>query len=276
MDMRIENKVVPIYANSEAGNRCHIRQLDTYFSKIPDQARELDIFYLRPLGNIPDDPSRPWFAAAPVGENKFCTMVKEMFAEVGVVNKTDHSLRATGATDLYTANVPEKLIQQRTGHRSLKAPRTYEWTTGEQELAVLTSGSKIDYTQAQQSGVENPGESSQESSTMATLPSPEQQHTTNPPSQMLKQLCQVSQTQSFAPNLMSLFGSTTNCVINVNCGQSSTSVKFQTRKTSIMKCQKKWTRLCQIWTSTFDLSTFDLLFLYAPVLYTHYLEKVNL
>ena len=36
--------------------------------------------------------------------------------------------------------------------------------------------------------------------------------------------------KSFAPNLMSLFGSTTNCVINVNFGQLSTSVKFQSKE----------------------------------------------
>ena len=131
--MRIENKIVPIYANSEAGDRCHVKQLDAYFSKIPDQARQLDIFYLRPLGNIPDDPTRPWFAATPVGENKLGAMVKDKFTEVGIVNKTNHSLRATGATNLYTANVPEKLIQQRTGHHSVKALRIYEQTTGEQE-----------------------------------------------------------------------------------------------------------------------------------------------
>ena len=53
-------------------------------------------------------------------------MVKDMFAEVGIAGKTNHSLRATGATNLYTANVPEKMIQQCTGHRLLKALRTYE------------------------------------------------------------------------------------------------------------------------------------------------------
>ena len=61
-------------------------------------------------------------------------MVKDMFAEVGIAGKTNHSLRATGATNLYTANVPEKMIQQCTGHRLLKALRTYERTTEEQEL----------------------------------------------------------------------------------------------------------------------------------------------
>ena len=90
-------------------------------------------------------------------------------------------------------------------------------------------------TQAQQSGSETPGESAQESSMLAVSPLPDQQCTTKPPpppppSHILKQLCQVSQSQSFAPNLTSLFGSTTNCVINVNFGQSSTSVKFQNKK----------------------------------------------
>ena len=130
-DMRIENncKIVPIYANSEAGDRCHVRQLDTYFSKIPDQARQLDIFYLRPLGNIPNDPTRPRFAATPVGENKLGAMVKDMFTEVGIVNKTNHSLRATGATNLYTANVPEKLIQQCTGE-GFTYLQINNWRTG--------------------------------------------------------------------------------------------------------------------------------------------------
>ena len=34
------------------------------------------------------------------------------------------SLHATGASALFEANVPEKIIQERTGHRSLKA----HWT----------------------------------------------------------------------------------------------------------------------------------------------------
>ena len=34
-----------------------------------------------------------------------------------------------GATTLYNANIPEKLIQERTGHRSIKALRQYERTS---------------------------------------------------------------------------------------------------------------------------------------------------
>jgi hypothetical protein len=50
--------------------------------------------------------------------------------------KTNHSLRVTGASCLYEAGVPEKIIQQRTGHRSLDALRMYESVTEKQEMAV--------------------------------------------------------------------------------------------------------------------------------------------
>ena len=227
-DLRVENKVVPILANGDAGIRCHVKQLDVYFSKLPAQARELDAFYLRPLTNAPDDPTKSWFATVPVGENKLGAMVKDMFGEVGISGKTNHSLRATGATSLYTANVPEKMIQQRTGHRSLKALRIYERTTQDQELAVskiLTSDSKIDYAEATSKPAAE-SEATAPSSSLGVVPAKQCDLPSNAPSHMLNQLCQVSKSQSFAPSLSTLFGSTTNCVINVNFGQSSTSVEF--------------------------------------------------
>ena len=52
-------------------------------------------------------------------------MVKDMCAEAQILGKTNHSLRATGATTLFQIHVPEKVIQKVTGHRSLEALRTY-------------------------------------------------------------------------------------------------------------------------------------------------------
>ena len=51
-------------------------------------------------------------------------------------NKTNHSLRATGATQLYESGVPEKLVQEQTGHRSLEALHVYERTNEDQHRAV--------------------------------------------------------------------------------------------------------------------------------------------
>ena len=45
-DLRIENKIVPIYTNSEAGIRCHVKQLDLYLSKLaPCHIYNMDILY---------------------------------------------------------------------------------------------------------------------------------------------------------------------------------------------------------------------------------------
>ena len=48
-------------------------------------------------------------------------------------NKTNHSLRATGATTMFDRGVPEKIIQER---RSLEALRSYERISAQQHQEV--------------------------------------------------------------------------------------------------------------------------------------------
>ena len=60
-------------------------------------------------------------------------MVKEMCAEAGIGKKTNHSLRASGASAMFRANAPEQIIQRTTGHRSIEALRTYERVSTEQQ-----------------------------------------------------------------------------------------------------------------------------------------------
>ena len=56
----------------------------------------------------------------PAGRNYLRSLVKEVSKEAGIEGeKSNHSLTVTGATRMWEANVPEKLIQQRTGHRNL-------------------------------------------------------------------------------------------------------------------------------------------------------------
>ena len=70
------------------------------------------------------------------GVNKLIGLVKSMFSSIGIISgKSNHSLRASGATETFRASVPEKIIQEHTGHRSLKALRTYEHTTGTLNLS---------------------------------------------------------------------------------------------------------------------------------------------
>ena len=94
-------------------------------------------FYLRPMPSTSNDPRKPWYYSCPVGKNVISSMLKNMCSIAGIEShKTNHSLRATGATDMFRAGVPEKIIQQRTGHLSLKALGEYERTTDAQQKAV--------------------------------------------------------------------------------------------------------------------------------------------
>ena len=87
--------------------------------KIPKEAIKKDNFYLQPIANV-KDPAQPWFTTVPVGRNVLSKMVKSICEDADVSGqKTNHSLRATGATEMYHAGVPEKVIQERTGHLSL-------------------------------------------------------------------------------------------------------------------------------------------------------------
>lgn len=71
-----------------------------------------------------------------------------MFKKLIVPNNTakSNSLRATSASHLFSYNVPEKLIQEKTGHRSLAGLCAYECTTTKQEQAItkiLSSSTKF-------------------------------------------------------------------------------------------------------------------------------------
>ena len=72
-----------------------------------------------------------------------------MFAEAQIPGMfTNHILRAYGATTLYNINIPEKLIQERTGHQSIKALKQYERTSESQIMEMSNISSTSDNVQA--------------------------------------------------------------------------------------------------------------------------------
>ena len=143
--LHVPNKIVPLYTCRcpEAGEHCPVHILDMYtciyISNLPKEALADDIFF-RPLENVPTDSMSPWYSGAqPIGKNTLEHKLSRMCALAGIEGRvTNHSLRATSATQMYEMGVPEKIIQERTGHRSLEALRVYERTkfnTHQQETA---------------------------------------------------------------------------------------------------------------------------------------------
>ena len=82
-------------------------------------------------------PSSPWYEASPVGKEKLRTFVQVTCKEAGISeHKMNHSLQAARATALFTADIPEKIIQEVIGHRS-SAVMAYERPTIQQRGSVF-------------------------------------------------------------------------------------------------------------------------------------------
>ena len=111
-----------------------MKLLDFYIKKLPENPPG---FYLRPLERAPEDPLKPWYAKVKVGVNTLKGFLPEISEKAGIgVRYTNHSLRATAVTRMYENGVPEKIISEKSGHRSLKALRTYEHTSETQEKSA--------------------------------------------------------------------------------------------------------------------------------------------
>ena len=79
-------------------------------------------------------------SSVPVGKNQLSKTVQEMCSQAGVSGKkTNHSLRASAITSLFRAGVSEKVIQDRSGHRSLDGLRKYERVSEEQQASACSS-----------------------------------------------------------------------------------------------------------------------------------------
>ena len=99
-------------------------------------------------------------------------MVKKMCLEAKIEGDfTNHSLRASGTTELFQHEVPETVIQDFTGHRSVKALQKYEKVAVMQKRAasnILTGTSMAENFSAevQKMHAESKGLESQQSSHM--------------------------------------------------------------------------------------------------------------
>ena len=126
------NKVVHAYAhvNSE---RCPVKVLDFYRSKVRDIPQSTNAFYLQPKVSLPLNLADPWFKNIAVGVNQLKNMMSTISQLAGLpVVYTNHSLRATSTTRMFCSGVPEKVVAEITGHKSVKALRQYEQTNIEQ------------------------------------------------------------------------------------------------------------------------------------------------
>jgi len=114
--------------------KCLDKLLDQYLEKLPPDAPFL---YMQPLEKVLDDSKKAWYTLQRVGFNTLKGFVIKIFSGTGIdCDYTNHSLRATSITRMFTSQVPEKIIAEKSGYRSLTALRSYEYTSWEQDRAA--------------------------------------------------------------------------------------------------------------------------------------------
>ena len=77
-------------------------------------------FYLRPPPSVSS--SVPWYGQAVVGVNTLKNMPELCKESCLGIQYANHSLRATAITRMYEGGVPENIIREKSGHRSIKGP----------------------------------------------------------------------------------------------------------------------------------------------------------
>ena len=122
-DSKAKNKEVRLYAQPES-DRCLVHLLDTYLALLPVGVK---FFYLHPCKEFPSDPTKPAYTRQRIGINKLKDILSVISSTSGVTTRyTNHCLRATAMTRMFNQGVPEKIIADKSGHRSVESLRAYE------------------------------------------------------------------------------------------------------------------------------------------------------
>ena len=119
---------------------CLVEIYEMYLSKIQDLATKVDAFYFTPHR----DQRVFGFEKVAIGINTLNKILPEkLCAAAGLPKKTSHCLRVTCATNLFQNGVEEKIIRERTGHRS-NALMRYEHPTEKQMVKVSAALTPVD------------------------------------------------------------------------------------------------------------------------------------
>ena len=132
-DLKYEPCVVKhiCHAVGEKHEPCLVDIYQMYIELVRDQSKGVKAFYLKP------NCTRFAYDKLPVGINSLNEILPSLCKAGGFECKTSHSLRVTCASTLFNEGVEEKLIRDRTGHRS-NALYKYEKCSEQKVVNVST------------------------------------------------------------------------------------------------------------------------------------------
>ena len=136
-NMKTDRKVVWVYPSKNI-NRCPVRLVEKYIKLCPPFFKKSN-FYLQSHAK---PYAKTWYANQVVGQNSLAKVIKTMLHDARIDGFfTGHSLRRSGTTRLFQADVDRKLIKEMSGHRS-DVVDCYTITSDEQraKLSAIIGG----------------------------------------------------------------------------------------------------------------------------------------
>ena len=122
-DAKVKSIEVRMYSR-HGTERCLVKLLDVYLSKLPHDSLHL---YMHLLREIPSDCTKPHYTQHRVGVNALKAVLPNLSGELGCVGRyTNHCLRATAMSRMFNVCVPKKIIADKSEHCSTEALRSYE------------------------------------------------------------------------------------------------------------------------------------------------------
>ena len=104
------NKTVRALTDAQEGNLCHVRILDFYLKKIPPEAFEKDVFYLKPVKECADSwaSTEHWFTAKPLGRAAVTKLVREIHARADGLDSSSCTRPSPSTGFGFVAQGPER------------------------------------------------------------------------------------------------------------------------------------------------------------------------
>ena len=128
-DTNMQNKESKTYA-MPGSDRYLVKLLDMYLEKLTPGSQH---FYMCPLPEVPID----WYTQQRFGINTIKRFVLKFCNDSGIeASNTNHSLRATSITRMHNGNIPEKVIAEKSNHKSIKGFKCYERTSVDKQQDV--------------------------------------------------------------------------------------------------------------------------------------------
>ena len=115
--------------------KCPVKAYKVYVEKRPAELKTDDAPFYLVVNNVKSGSGKPWFKKAPVGVDKFNSLMKTMALKTGLgQNFKNHRSRKTMIQTLVNNDVPPTDIMQLSGHKNVQSITSYSTVSQKQQL----------------------------------------------------------------------------------------------------------------------------------------------